>query len=269
MEAHLPGRLEGKIAVITGAGSVGPGWGNGKATAVLFAREGAKIIASDIRYGAAEQTRDLILNEGGDCTAIEVDVTDEKSVNSMVDRAVAYYGRVDILHNNVGTTGKLGGPTEIEASDWDDIFAVNAKSMYLTTRAVLPVMRRSAHGAIVNVSSIAAIRHTGIPYVAYAASKAAILQLTQTIAIEHARHGIRCNAILPGLMNTPMIRAEFPDHYGDIDEMLEKRNRASPTGHMGDAWDVAYGALFLASDEAKYVNGARLVIDGGLTARVG
>ena len=269
MKDHLVGRLEGKVALVTGAGSIGPGWGNGKATATLFAREGAKVVASDIRGDAADQTRDLILKEGGECISIESDVTSEKSVNSLVEKVVEKYGYLDILHNNVGTTGKLGGPVELESNDWDKIFTVNAKSMYLTTKAVLPEMLRLGHGAIVNVSSIAAIRHTGIAYVAYAASKAAILQLTQTTAIEHAREGIRCNAIVPGLMNTPMIRAEFTDHYGDIDGMLTNRDRLSPTGKMGDAWDVAYAALFLASDEAKYINGTRLVVDGGLTARVG
>ena len=169
----------------------------------------------------------------------------------------------------MGTIGKLGGPTELEEKDWDHVFAVNTKSMYLTTKEVLPVMISLGGGAIINVSSIAAIRYTGIPYVAYGASKAAIVQLTQSIAVEHARQGIRCNAILPGLMDTPMIRTDLPSHYGDSEKMLEKRHQMCPSGRMGDAWDVAYGALFLASDEAKYVNGIQLVIDGGLTAQIG
>ena len=265
----MSGRLEGKVAIITGAGSVGPGWGNGKAAATLFAREGAKVVASDIRKEAAEQTRDFILSEGGECIAHVVDVTREDSVDDLVRAVVERYGRLDILHNNVGTTGKLGGPVEVEPPDWDNIFEINTKSMYLTIRAVLPTMLGFGQGSIVNVSSISAIRYTGIPYVAYAASKAAVLQISQSVAVEYASQGIRCNSILPGLMNTPMIRAEFSDHYGSVDHMLEERHQISPTGSMGDAWDVAYGALFLASDEAKYVNGAQLVIDGGLTARIG
>ena len=265
----MSGRLEGKVAVVTGAGSIGPGWGNGKAAAVLFAREGAKVVASDIRKEAAEETRDLIMKEGGECIALKADVTAGKAVRSLVETAVQKYGGIDVLHNNVGTIGKLGGPTELEEKDWDHVFAVNTKSMYLTTKEVLPVMISLGGGAIINVSSIAAIRYTGIPYVAYGASKAAIVQLTQSIAVEHARQGIRCNAILPGLMDTPMIRTNLPSHYGDSEKMLEKRHQMCPSGRMGDAWDVAYGALFLASDEAKYVNGIQLVIDGGLTAQIG
>lgn len=262
-------RLKDKVAIVAGAGSIGPGWGNGKAVAVLFAREGAQVVAADREVSAAEETARIIIDEGGSCTVAEVDVTDQAAVVGMVKTAVHDHGRVDILHNNVGAIGPLGGPTDISGEDWDQTFKLNAKSMYLTCNAVLPEMLKAGRGSIVNVSSIAAIRYTGIPYVSYAASKAAVLQLTQSIALEYADKGIRCNALLPGLINTPMIRSQLTGHYGDIQETLDQRNEISPTGKMGDAWDVAYAALYLASDEAKYVNGTSLTIDGGLTASVG
>ena len=262
-------RLKDKVAIVTGAGSIGPGWGNGKAVAVLFAREGAQVIAVDRNVGAAEETAKIILGEGGYCAVSEVDVTDADSVAEMTKTVLDLHGRVDILHNNVGATGPLGGPIDISEEDWDQTFKINAKSMYLTCSAVLPEMLKMGHGSIVNVSSIAAIRYTGIPYVSYAASKAAVVQFTQSIALQYADKGIRCNALLPGLIDTPMIHSQLTGHYGDIQEMLDQRNDISPTGKMGDAWDVAYAALYLASDEAKYVNGTSLTIDGGLTAGIG
>ena len=262
-------RLENKVAIVTGAGSVGPGWGNGKATAVLFAREGAHVITADREAWAAEETAKIIVDEGGHCTVVEVDVTNSDSVAKMTDAVLHAHGCIDVLHNNVGTTGELGGPVDISEADWDQTFTVNVKSMYLTCNAILPAMLKAESGSIVNVSSVAGIRYTGIPYVSYAASKAAVLQFTQSIALQYAAKGIRCNALLPGLIDTPMVHAHLTEHYGSVGEMLDRRNSASPTGRMGDAWDVAYAALYLASNEAKYVNGTYLVVDGGLTAGIG
>jgi NAD(P)-dependent dehydrogenase (short-subunit alcohol dehydrogenase family) len=261
-------RLKDKVAIVTGAGSVGPGWGNGKATAVLFAREGASVLGVDISLAAVEETKGIIDQEGGDCTVHEADVSKSDEVKAMVERCIQTYGRIDILHNNVGII-VVGGPVETSEETWDRVNAVNLKSMFLTCKYVLPHMERQGGGAIVNISSIAAIRYTGIPYLTYYTTKAGILQLTQSIALEYAERNIRANAILPGLMNTPMIREPLKEAYGggDVEKMIEIRNNQCPTKKMGDAWDVAYAALFLASDEAKYITGTQLVVDGGITCK--
>ncbi len=264
----MTGRLENKVALVTGAGSAGPGWGNGKAAAVLFAREGARILAVDINEAAVQETREIITQEGGDCTAHVADVADGDAVAAMVAACVEAYGGVDVLHNNVGIV-EVGGPVEISEESWDRVMDVNVKSMFLTCKHVLPLMEAQSKGAIVNLSSLAGIRWSGIPYVAYSTSKAAVLQFTQSVAMQYAAKGIRANAILPGLMNTPMIVDPLKDAYadGDVDRMIALRDDQCPTGRMGDAWDVAYAALYLASDEAKYVTGTGLVVDGGLSCK--
>ena len=186
----------------------------------------------------------------------------------MVQRCLEAFGRVDILHNNVGIV-EVGGVVDASEESWDRVMDVNVKSMFLTCKHVLPQMERQGGGAIVNIASIAGIRWLGVPYVSYAASKAAVLQLTQTIAMEYAKKGIRANAILPGLMDTPMIVKPLSGAYGgDAERMRAARAAQCPTGKMGDAWDVAYAALFLASDEAKYITGTQLVVDGGLSCKV-
>jgi len=261
-------RLKNKVAIVTGAGSVGPGWGNGKATAVLFAREGAKVYAVDINLNAAQETKEIIEKEGGICAVQKVDVSKSEEVKTMVDRCIETYGRIDILHNNVGIV-VVGGPVEITEETWERVMSINLKSMFLTCKYVLPHMEKQGCGAIVNISSIAAIRYTGVPYVTYYTTKAGILGLTQGIALQYAEKNIRANAILPGLMNTPMIVEPLKGVYaaGDVDKMIEIRNKQCPTGKMGDAWDVAHAALFLASDEAKYITGAQIVVDGGITCK--
>ena len=261
-------RLKNKVAIVTGAGSSGPGWGNGKATAVLFAREGAKVFAVDINQEAVEETRQIISDEGAGVTVQQTDVTRAEQVEAMVDLCIETYGRADILHNNVGIV-EVGGPVEASEESWDRVVAVNLKSMFLTCKFVLPHMEEQGGGAIVNISSIAGIRYLGVPYVSYSATKGAVLQLTQSIALQYAEKNIRANSILPGLMNTPMIIEPLKDVYaeGDIEKMLDIRNNQVPMKRMGDAWDVAHAALFLASDEAKYITGAQLVVDGGLTCK--
>ena len=261
-------RLKNKVAIVTGAGSSGPGWGNGKATAVLFAREGAKVFAVDINQEAVEETRQIISDEGAGVTVQQTDVTRAEQVEAMVDLCIETYGRVDILHNNVGIV-EVGGPVEASEESWDRVVAVNLKSMFLTCKFVLPHMEEQGGGAIVNISSIAGIRYLGVPYVSYSATKGAVLQLTQSIALQYAEKNIRANSILPGLMNTPMIIEPLKDVYaeGDTEKMLDIRNNQVPMKRMGDAWDVAHAALFLASDEAKYITGAQLVVDGGLTCK--
>lgn len=260
-------RLKGKAAIVTGAGSIGPGMGNGKATAIVFAREGSRVMAVDLNPEAAEETRRLIAEEGGECITFKADVTKAGDCQSMVEKCVQTFGRVDILHNNVGIM-ETGGPAELSEESWDRVMNVNLKSMFLTCKYALPYMEEQRSGAIVNVSSVAAIRVGPFPYIAYAASKAGVIALTREVALQYADKGIRANAILPGLMRTPMIAASYPTEAwaaADVEEMFKNRDASSPTGKMGEPWDTAYAALFLASDEAKYVNGTTLIVDGGLS----
>ena len=243
----MAGRLKDKVAVVVGAGSSGPGWGNGKCTAVTFAREGARVMCVDLKRAAAEETVGLIAKEGGEAFAVEANSAKNADVKAMVDACMSKWGRIDVLDNNVGI-GSTGGPIELSEDEWDQVFDVNVKSFFLTAKHVIPVMERQGKGAVNS--------------------------LTLAIASQYADKGIRCNAILPGLMHTPMIdflaeqyaKGE-KDHNQAYDKMIAIRNRASPTGKMGTGWDTANAALFLASDEAAYVNGHLLVVDGGITVR--
>jgi NAD(P)-dependent dehydrogenase (short-subunit alcohol dehydrogenase family) len=264
----MSGRLKDKVAVVLGAGSSGPGWGNGKAIAVLFAREGAKVFGVDLHREAVEEASKLIKDEGGDVTSFTADVANANDVKLLVDECVKTYGRIDVLLNNVGIL-EVGGPEEMPEEVWDRHLAVNVKSVFLSCKYALPILVRQPASAIVNISSIASIRYTGYPSVAYNASKGALNQLTQNIAIQYAAKGVRANCVLPGLMNTPMIRTPLENAYGPggVEEMIRLRDAQVPMGKMGDAWDVAHAALFLASDEAKYITGASLVVDGGLTCK--
>ena len=263
-------RLEGKIAIVVGAGSIGPGWGNGKATAVTFAREGAAVFCIDRNGAAAEETVSIIKGEGGNAAAFTADVSRAAEVEAMVAACLKAYGRIDVLDNNVGIA-EMGNVVEVTEAEWDRVFAVNLKSAYLAMKHVIPVMEKQGGGSIINISSIASIRHMGISYVTYGTSKAAMNQMTRTTAVQFARDHIRVNAILPGLMKTPMVQhsAGLAASYsaGDVEAMWRARDAQVPMGHMGDAWDVANAALFLASDESRYVTGLELVVDGGLTVR--
>jgi NAD(P)-dependent dehydrogenase (short-subunit alcohol dehydrogenase family) len=222
----------------------------------------------DVRPGAVEATRAIIEKEGGECVSHVADVSKGGEVKALVERCRKTYGRIDILHNNVGIL-TVGGPEEIAEEVWDRHIAVNTKSVFLACKYTLPIMVQRGKGAIVNISSIASIRYTGYPSVAYSASKGALNQLTQNIALQYASKGIRANCVLPGLMNTPMIRQNLKNAYGTggVKEMIRHRDQLVPLGKMGDAWDVAYASLFLASDEAKYITGISLVVDGGLTCK--
>jgi NAD(P)-dependent dehydrogenase (short-subunit alcohol dehydrogenase family) len=263
-------RLKGKAALVVGAGSIGPGWGNGKAAAVTFAREGARVFCADINLPAAEETADIIKGEGGDAVAYRADVSKAADVAAMVEACAAAYGRIDVLDNNVGIA-EVGGVVELPEADWDRVFAINLKSAYLTMKYVIPIMNRQGCGSIINISSIASIRYTGVPYATYYATKAALNQLTRTTAAEYAKQRIRVNAILPGLMKTPMVEksAALAKSYGggDAEEMWRVRDRQVPMGFCGDAWDVAWAAVYLASDESRYVTGIELVVDGGITLK--
>lgn len=261
-------RLDGKVAIVTGSGSIGPGWGNGKAIAVLFARQGATVVGVDSNPQAAAETQAIIEREGGASSTMTCDVTDAAQVGALVAACLERHGgRIDVLVNNVGRS-EPGGPVELDEETWDAQMALNVKSAYLTCKAVLPVMeRQGGGGAVVNVSSVAGLRYVGKPQVAYAAGKAALMQLTRTTAVLYAAKGVRLNCVVPGLMNTPLVR-RLADKYagGEYERFVAHRDAQVPTGRMGDGWDVAHAALFLASDEAKYITATELVVDGGLTA---
>jgi NAD(P)-dependent dehydrogenase (short-subunit alcohol dehydrogenase family) len=266
----MAGRLAGKTALVVGAGSVGPGWGNGKATAVLFAREGARVVCVDVNEAAARETADIIRSEAGEAEALQADAATAADVARMVAACLDRYGRIDVLDNNVGIA-EVGGVVELPEEEWDRVFAINLKSCFLAMKHVIPVMERQGGGSIVNISSIASIRYTGVPYATYYATKAAMNHLTRTTAVQYAPKKIRVNAVLPGLMKTPMVEksAGLARSYGggDVDAMWRARDAQVPMGHMGDAWDVAHAALFLASDESRYVTGIELVVDGGITLK--
>ena len=264
-------RLQGKVALVVGAGSVGTGWGNGKACAVLFAREGARVFAADKNKSAANETKRLIQDEGGSCEAFEADAVNAESVRDMVDACVSEYSCIDVLQNNVGGSVP-GGVVEMDEEIWDANIDHNLKSAFLSCKYAVPVMLRSNAGAIVNVSSIAGMRyHRGRDMVSYSAAKGGLMELTRAVALKYADTGLRANTVVPGLMNTPLVTERIAAQYGDGDaeRMIASRDAMCPSGKMGDAWDVAYASLFLASDESKYVNGTELVVDGGLTAQCG
>lgn len=260
-------RLENKVALISGAGSVGPGWGNGKSTAVAFAREGAQIFAVDLVPEAVEVTREIIASEDGVCQTHTCDVTDSDQVEAMIAACVERFGRIDILVNNVGGSVP-GDPVSLSEEAWRGQLDFNLTSAFLACKHALPHMERQGGGAIVNISSIAGLRHIGNDHVGYAAAKAGLVQFGRALAVKYAPLGIRCNSISPGLMHTPLVEVRLAGQYGagDVAALIEKRNKQVPMGHMGEGWDVAYAALYLASDEAKYVTAADLVVDGGLIA---
>jgi NAD(P)-dependent dehydrogenase (short-subunit alcohol dehydrogenase family) len=259
-------RLKDKVAIVFGAGSVSPGWGNGKATAVLFARNGAQVVCVDVKLDAAQETVGIIRDEGGTATAFSCDVTNSKAVKSVIDDIIRQNGRIDVLHNNVGYA-TMGGPIELSEEEWHKTIDLNITGCFITCKHVLPHMLARGSGAIVNVSSIAAIRWTGYPYAAYYAAKAAVNNFTMGLALQYAKDGVRANAVMPGLMNTPLIHQQISGQYADAGEMVRARDAACPMGRMGTAWDVARAALFLASDEAAYITGISLPVDGGLTCR--
>lgn len=268
----MSGRMEGRVVLVVGAGSAGEGISNGQAAAVTYFREGARVACVDIDLAAAEATVAMIEQEatktssGPLAVALDADVTQPDQIAGAVSAAANALGPIDVLHNNVGAT-VLGGPVELGYETWRRSFAINVDSVFLTCKYVLGGMIERGRGAIVNVSSVAALRDIGYDYPAYMASKAAVNQLTVSLALQHARHGIRANAVAPGLIDTPLVRLQLHSQAASIEELLAIRHAASPTGAMGTPWDVANAALFLASDEAAYVNGVCLPVDGGLTMR--
>ncbi len=257
-------RLKDKVAIVTGAGSVGPGWGNGRATTVRFAEEGAKVLAVDRDARALKETMD----RAPGIVAHFCDVTDSGAAAAMVRACLERFGRVDILVNNVGGSAP-GGPVEMSEDVWDAQVEFNLKSVFLGCKHVLPVMERQGGGAIVNIASTSGLRWGGSAQVAYAATKAGVIQLTRVVAVQYAPKGIRVNTVVPGQLHTPMVEARLAQQRmgGDVQALLASRQKRIPLGFAGDGRDTANAVLFLASDEARFITGAELVVDGGMTVR--
>ncbi len=261
----MPGRVDGKVAILVGGGQTpGETIGNGRATALLLAREGASVLVVDRDLASAQDTVDLIAKEGGTASAVACDITDEAAVQAAIAACTDRYGRIDILHNNVGASLALGDATatELEAAAFDRIVAVNLKGMWLACKHALPVMRDQGSGSILNISSMAA--REAYPYVGYKTTKAGVIALTENLAMANARYAIRVNCILPGLMNTPMAIEARVAAGTPREDVIAQRNQRVPLGRkMGTGWDVAYASLFLHSDEAAFITGVSLPVDGG------
>lgn len=264
-------RLEKKTAIVVGGGQQpGDSIGNGKATCVLFAREGAHVAVVDNQMERAEDTVSMIKSEGGRAFPLVADVTSETELRKMIDDAHEKMGRIDILHNNVGFS-LAGGDTiidDITEENFDRVMTVNLRGMVMTCKHVLPIMRAQKSGAIVSISSMAAIE--SYPYVTYKTSKAGVVAMTEQLAYMNSEHGIRANVILPGLMHTAMAIDARVTAEKSRDQVIAERDAKVPLGNkMGTAWDVAYLALFLASDEAKFITGVSIPVDGGASVRRG
>jgi hypothetical protein len=264
----MSGRLQDRIAIITGAGSVGPGWGNGRATAVRFAEEGAKIFAVDRNPDSTVETVEKVKAVGGEIVVHQCDVTDSPSVAAMVKACLDRFGRIDILMNNVGGSAP-GGPVELSEDAWDAQVDSNLTSVFLTCKHVLPVMEKQKSGSIINVASTSGIRFTGAFQVGYAATKAGVIQLSRVVAVQYAAKGVRVNTVVPGQLHTPMVEARLARQRagGDVKALLEQRLKHIPIGFAGDGRDTANAALYLASDDARFVTGTEIVVDGGMSAR--
>ena len=263
-------RLQDKVAIVVGAGQTpGETIGNGRATSLLFAREGARVLLVDRDLDSALETKSMIDDEGGECTTFEADITREDDCRALARGCLEAYGRVDILHNNVGIGGGDAGPTRLEEAVWDQIMSVNLKGHFLTCKHVVPLMREQQGGSIIFISSAAAVCSVGL--VSYKTSKAGLNAFSHALAMGNAKYGIRVNTIMPGLMNTPMAIEGISRARGiPREQLIEQRDAQVPLrGKMGTAWDVAHAALFLASDEAKFITGVVLPVDGGQCARIG
>jgi len=264
----MANRLQGKIALITGAGSVGPGWGNGRAMTVRFAQEGAQVYAADIDQARLDET---LTYAGDDVAQIKtgiVDVMQSASIEKMVQDCIEKFGRIDILVNNVGGSAK-GGPVEMSEEVWDTQVDYNLTSVFLTCKYALPHMIAQGSGAIINMASTSGTRWTGSAQIAYAATKAGIIQFSKVLAVQYAKQSIRVNTIVPGQLHTPMVETRLAKQRtgGDVSAILEQRQARIPLPFMGDGMDTANAAVFLASDEARFITGTEIVVDGGMSAK--
>src|SRR3954462_13342089 len=261
-------KMQDRVVIVTGAGSVATGWGNGRATAVRFAEEGAKVFAVDRDGARLSETLALIAKAGGTAEPHICDVTDGKAVAHMVQACLHVFERVDVLVNNVGGSAS-GGPVEMSEEVWDAQVDFNLKSVFLACKHVLPVMERQGDGSIINIASASGIRWSGSAQVAYAATKAGVIQLTRVVAVQYAPKGIRVNSVVPGQLHTPMVETRLARQRmgGDVEALLKSRVKRIPLGFAGDGRDTANAVLFLASDEARFITGAEIVVDGGMTVR--
>jgi NAD(P)-dependent dehydrogenase (short-subunit alcohol dehydrogenase family) len=270
LNTHPPvaGRLAGKVAFVTGAGSVGPGWGNGRAIAVRFAQEGARVFAVDRDTERMQETVRLVEEAGGEIATAQCDVTQSASIADVVAACIARFGRIDVLVNNVGGSA-AGGPVEMAEETWDAQLDHNLKSVFLACKHVLPLMEKQAAGAIVNIASTSGLRWTGSAQVAYASTKAGVIQFSRVVAVQYAKAGIRVNAVVPGQLYTPMVDVRLAKQRtgGDVTALLQQRQSRIPLPFMGDGRDTANAALFLASDEARFITGTEIVVDGGMSVR--
>ncbi len=263
---HEP-RLAGKVVLVAGAGSSAAGWSIGKASCVTMARQGAAIVTLDSQREAAEDAAHEVEKAGGSALAVQADVADPAAMQAAVDAALRRYGRIDVLQANAGI-GKVGGPEDISLEDWDRIQQVNVSSLLIATRLLAPLMREQGGGAIVTVSSVAGIRYTGYPHLAYSVSKAAVIHFARMAAQQYAADRIRVNTVIPGLIDTPRVAKNVARMFdADARAASAARDRQVPMGRMGTPWEVANAVAFLASDEASYITGTELLVDGGLTGK--
>ena len=261
-------RLADKVALVVGAGSVGPGWGNGRACASVFAAEGARVLAADLSQEALDPTLALVEEAGGTIRGAQCDVTDDDSVADLVAECVATYGRVDVLVNVVGGS-RSGGAAELSAADWAQQLDHNLTSVYRTCHAVLPGLVAQGSGSIVNIASTSGLRWTGSAQVGYASAKAGVISFSRVTAVQYAADGVRVNTVVPGQLHTPMVESRLAGQRtgGDLERLLAERRSRVPLQAEGDGRDTAYAALYLASEEARFVTGTEIVVDGGMTAR--
>ena len=263
----MAGRIENKVCLLLGGGSSSPEGGpsNGQAVALTFAREGAKVAVVDMHLEAAQETARQIAAKGGEALALRADVSRHADVQAVVAETVKHYGRIDILYNNVGIEFR-GGVVATPEAEWDRVHDVNLKSVFLACKEVVPLMSKQGKGVILNVSSTASWRWGPTEYIAYQSSKAALNHMSRVMARQYAAAGIRCNVIVPGMMDTPHIRTLYRDKTAEeFAAILAERDARCPMGRQGTCWDVANAALFLASDEASYVSGVLLPVDGALS----
>jgi NAD(P)-dependent dehydrogenase (short-subunit alcohol dehydrogenase family) len=264
----VAGRLAGKVAFVTGAGSVGPGWGNGRAIAARFAQEGARVFAVDRDTERMQETVRLVQEAGGEIATAQCDVTQSSSIAEVVAACITRFGRIDVLVNNVGGSA-AGGPVEMSEETWDAQLDHNLKSVFLACKHVLPLMEAQAAGAIVNIASTSGLRWTGSAQVAYASTKAGVIQFSRVVAVQYAKAGVRVNTVVPGQLYTPMVDVRLAKQRtgGDVTALLQQRQSRIPLPFMGDGRDTANAALFLASDEARFITGTEIVVDGGMSVR--
>ncbi|MBT6123386.1 MAG: SDR family oxidoreductase [Candidatus Puniceispirillum sp.] len=264
----MMGRLDKKVAIVTGAGCVGPGWGNGRAIATRFIEEGASVFAVDLASEQLEETLAYNAAHKDRIIPYTCDVTKLDQIEAMVGACIAEFGTIDILVNNVGGSQK-GGPVELSAQDWQRQIDYNLTSVFAACKFALPHMAEKKSGSIVNIASTSGLRWTGAAQVGYAASKAAVIQLSKVVAVEYASQGVRVNTVVPGQLHTPMVETRLAGQRagGDVDALLKQRLARIPLGFMGDGRDTANAVLFLASDEARFITGTEIVVDGGMSVR--